>query len=240
MPRRAKALTPVLILLGTVALAGSGFVPWWSRNYRDPLTGPKTVTVMGSDVIAGLVPMALVMAAGWAAAALSRGLVRRVIGLVVAATALAAAAWALTGAGHIPVDALAAGLTRPAEAVGPATRMLTGVGLAVIGGLAGAVGGVLLSVSRGRQRAAAGGYDVHHAPAARRAEARREAAQVTTADPDDPSQLWRALDVGLDPTAGSAPERDARLPPQQSPRQPSGLPAEVQGDPEQAPGGGCR
>lgn len=207
-------------LLGAVLVGASAFAPWWRREYLDALTGPKIVTIDGSDINAALVPMALAMGAAWAASAISRGWARRIIGSCVALLGAATVIGAVAAAVSVPTAEFADALLRPATAVGSPQATVAGFALAVIGGLAALTGGVFVTFaaasSGGRgnssDRITASSYDVHHAPAARRAEARREASRVEATlasqraveSPLDPEQLWRSLDVGIDLTdAGS-------------------------------------
>lgn len=209
--KRGRGVATLLLLAGVALVAGSAFVPWGRRDYDDPLTGPRTVTLNGGDVLPALVPLALVILAAWAAAAISRGVLRRILGLCAGLSGLAVVAVAPAVAWRLPGEEFAALLRRPAEAMGEAQPVLWGVSLAVIGAVCACIGGLWTAVARGAARSRGAGYDAHDAPAARREAARREAHGQAPATSMEAAaeRWWRAMDVGVDPTdSGLTPGHD--------------------------------
>lgn len=216
---RGTGTAAALLLLGAALIAGAAFAPWGGRDYHDALTGPLTITLTGGDVLPALVPVALVILAAWAASAISRGVLRRILAWCAALAAFGIAVAALMTAWQLPDDEFTRQLRRPAEALGAAHTLIWGVLLAGLGGLMAAAGGALLATSRSAARSPRGAYDAHAAPAARREAAAREAVARLAAAGQAPAagsdtrqgaapvsdevaaeQLWRSLDVGVDPT----------------------------------------
>lgn len=225
---RRRGLAVLLVLLGAAGSAGGAFLPWWRRAYRDPLSGDVTVTVDGADVAVALVPLAFVAVAALAAAMISRGMTRRLLGVVVALAAAAAGVSALVAATHVPSDEFAAALLRPATPLEAPQIAWAAVLLVVVAALAGVAGGVLVASSARRvdARGRLSG-SVYRTPAARRDAARSAAVAETSTghggaagdaggpgprdaaearDQPDTGAWWQALDAGVDPTDdGAAP-----------------------------------
>jgi uncharacterized membrane protein (TIGR02234 family) len=212
-----RSSTAALLIVGAALVAASAFTPWWHRNFLDPLTGPRTVAVDGTAVAAGLFPLALVALAGLAAALASRGAVRRIVAVAIAAAGAGSVAAALVAAASSPDAALTGALTRPADAVSAARLFLLAPMLAVLGGLLIVAGGVLMIGWRDRPRTVGGAYSPPAAQrdAARRAAARRAhgvgGAQHAGAVPVDRAEWWRSLDAGIDPTDDAASDAGGRL-----------------------------
>lgn len=206
-----RGLATLLVLLGGLSAAGAAFLPWWRRAYHDPLTGDLHVSIDGGDVAVAVVPLALVAIAGLAAAMISAGVVRLVVGLMIAAAGLGTIGAAVVASTHLPTAEFAARLIRPAVATSAVEVIWPAIALAVIAGFLQASGGALVARDRGRRRATTVAYS---APAARRDAVRREAthrepatgamqpqaAQRPAANASDPAEWWRYLDAGVDPT----------------------------------------
>jgi uncharacterized membrane protein (TIGR02234 family) len=219
---RRRGLAALLVLLGAAGSAGGAFLPWWRRAYRDPLSGDMTVAVDGADVAVALVPLAFVAVAALAAAMISRGMMRRLLGVVVALAAAAAGACALLAATLVPSAVFAAALLRPATPLEAPQVAWAPVLLAVAAALAGVAGGVLVAYDAGRVDASGRlSGTVYRTPAARRdaarsavaAEASQERGGVAgdaggqgrrdstgARDQPDIGAWWQALDAGVDPT----------------------------------------
>ena len=193
---RQLGLLVLLALLGAALAAVASGLTWWSAAYQDPLTGSVVLTAAGATCVPALIPLALVALAGLGAALATRGLPRRLVGVVVLACGVTIgvlAAMSLTG----PPAALAGSLTRPADPVGGPVLHPVGPWLAVIGGAALLAAGVLIALGVGARQALGSRYD---APAGKAAAARM------AAEPTDPGDWWKALDAGGDPTATSSTE----------------------------------
>ncbi len=193
---RHRLAAPVAALAGASCLVGAAAMPWWTRHYRDPLTGPVSAALRGSALVPALVPIALVVVAGLGAALLTRGVPRRIIGAAVALAGLAVMALSVAAAAQPDADRFAAELKRPADAVGAAAQNIGGPLLALLGGALAALAGLVIVIARSPVARRASAYE---SPAARRARARMTARPESAAA--DGAELWRALDAGIDPTA---------------------------------------
>ncbi|MEO7127158.1 MAG: Trp biosynthesis-associated membrane protein [Nakamurella sp.] len=219
---RRRGLPALIVLLGAALSASAAFMPWWQRSYHDPLTGELRVTIDGGAVAVALVPLALVVLAGLGAALISRGIVRRIVGIVVAAAGVGSIVATAIAGTHHPDAEFAARLIRPAAPISAAEVVWAALILSVVGGVAEAVGGVLVARGSGRDRVSSVTYSP---PAVQREAAQREATQravarqsatrvvapnpseaidensvETAADATDPAEWWRSLDAGVDPT----------------------------------------
>lgn len=207
---------PLVAIGGAGLLVGAAAMPWWTRGYRDPLTGSVRVTLSGSQLVPALVPLALVVVAGLGAGLLTRGIARRIIGTAVSAAGLAAVVLASTAAAEPDAARFSAQLTRPAEAVAAAEPHVGGLVIAVAGGVLAALAGIVVMIARAPTGARTSAYE---SPSARREQARAAAApgapgargtdgpphpaagaDTAGVETADGSQLWRALDAGIDPT----------------------------------------
>jgi hypothetical protein len=162
------------LLLGALALWGASRLTW-SAEFRDGgVRGTLLHRETGEQRAPALVPLALLALAGVAGVVATGGWARRALGVVLA-LAGAAAVW--SGVAGVRFGGYAAGL--------PVTEMFLGRGLAVLGGILAAAGG--LAAVKGAGRAARLGAK-YAAPATRK----------KARDPD--SDLWEALSEGEDPT----------------------------------------
>ncbi|MBN9609427.1 MAG: Trp biosynthesis-associated membrane protein [Actinobacteria bacterium] len=201
---RRRLAAPVAALAGAGCLVGAAAMPWWTRHYRDPLTGPVSAALRGSALVPALVPIALVVLAGLGAALLTRGVPRRIIGAAVALAGVAVMALSVVAAAQPDADRFAAELKRPADAVGAAAQNIGGPLLAVLGGVLAALAGVVIVIARGPVARRTSAYE---SPAARRARARMTTRPDSAAAVDG-AELWRALDAGIDPTAADPDDID--------------------------------
>lgn len=176
------------LLLAVAAVGGfvTGAQPWWSA-----LTPGRAVPISGVDSAAGL-PQALaaVTAAGLLLSLTLRGWGRVVLGGVLAAA----------GVGGIVL-----GVVSPEPTGEVVARLVQQVSLDPVtaldrgwGGYGFAVAGVLATLG-GLGLVVAGRGEPGRADRFRRT---RETRLRNTAPDDDPLEVWRALDAGLDPTAG--------------------------------------
>jgi uncharacterized membrane protein (TIGR02234 family) len=181
---RARALVPGL-LGGLLALV-TGAQPWWRASAEG-----VAVAFSGTETTAGLAQaLGVVALAGWLLV-----LVLRTRGRQVVATLLA-----LAGAGIVLVGAL-----RPQPSAAAVRSQVREVSLAdqfalastgwsygyAATGLLVLAGGVLVLLTAGRWP--------------QRADRFSRAAPVATTAADEPAEVWRAQDAGLDPTVGSGP-----------------------------------
>ena len=194
--RRPVAVVAALVLVGAAACAGAAALTWWTAEYVDPLTGPLTLTATGADCLPELVPVALVALAGFGACLATQGWVRRLVGVILLAGGLLVAIRAAIAMGGAPVT-LTSGLVRPADPAGPAELHVVGPILALVGGVLLAVAGGLVAAGRGGRRRLGSRYE---APAAASTRGSGPAS-------DDPSDWWKALDAGTDPTDPAAANR---------------------------------
>jgi uncharacterized membrane protein (TIGR02234 family) len=168
---------------------------WQSvRILRPRPLADQFLAVSGRTLNAAPTALALVALAGVVAVVASRGLVRRAVGLVVAASGVALVAYSLLGSGAISVaraQSLARAKHSAQVALGwqvhthPAWPVLS----AVSGGLV-VVAGVAVLLRGHRWGGLSARYD---APSAAASQTRGDAA------------LWNALDRGDDPTASGSP-----------------------------------
>ncbi len=213
--RRRPAVLALLIVAGAAAAVLAGSLTWWRQQHLDALAGSITTTATGSQTDALLVPAALVGLAGFGAALATTGLLRRLVGLLLLLGGGVTAVLAVIGAISAPARLLTS-LPRPAESSSASTAQPIGAALGTLGGLLIAVSGILLVVGYGARRALGSRYD---APTSRRSTAAEPIEPAPSgrgkdpaADADASAQWWKALDAGLDPTAG-APGGQSRTTP---------------------------
>ncbi|WP_372669004.1 Trp biosynthesis-associated membrane protein [Amycolatopsis kentuckyensis] len=164
----------VALLLGALALWGASRLTWFAEFRDGGVRGTVLYRETGEQRATALVPLALLALAGVAGVIATGGWARRVLGVVLALAGVAAV-WA--GVSGAKFSGFADGL--------PVTEMLLGRGLAVLGGILVAAGG--LAAVKGAGKAARLG--ARYAAPATRKKAR---------DPD--AELWEALSEGEDPT----------------------------------------
>ncbi|MCR6488170.1 Trp biosynthesis-associated membrane protein [Amycolatopsis sp. OK19-0408] len=165
----------VALLLGALALWGASRLTWFAEFRDGGVRGTVLHSETGEQRSTALVPLALLALAGVAGLVATGGWMRRVLGVVLALAGVAAV-W--SGVAGVKFSGWADGL--------PVTEMLLGRGLAVLGGILVAAGG--LAAVKGAGKAARLGAK-YAAPATRK----------KVRDPD--AELWEALSEGEDPTA---------------------------------------
>lgn len=193
--RRGRALGLVAVLaVGGAALAAiAASLTWWSADYLDSLSGSLTIAVSGATALPELIPLALVALAGFGAALATNGVLRRLVGVVIAVCGAVIVLRSAMLFGAAPA-ALVDDLTRPADPVGDGQLHPLGPLLGVVGGLLLAAAGVLVALGIGARQRLGARYDAPGRSAA--------AAPVATAaeKPTDQADWWKALDAGADPT----------------------------------------
>ena len=149
-------------VVGAVAMAAAAGLTWWSQPFDDSLTGRIDAEASGAAALPELVPVALVVLAGLGATLATRGVARRLVGLLLAAAGLLVVVRSVVAL-STPPAALAGQLVRPADAAAPATGHPVGPLLALLGALAVTAAGVLVLLGRGagRRRALGARYERH-------------------------------------------------------------------------------
>ncbi|MFI9453198.1 Trp biosynthesis-associated membrane protein [Amycolatopsis sp. NPDC052450] len=180
-PPSKKAKRPLWIavvglLLGAVALWGSSRLVWFAEFRDGGVRGTVLYTETGSQRAVALIPLALLALAGTAGLIATGGWPRRVLGVVLAVSGVAAV-WIGVAGGS--VSGFADGL--------PVAQMLGARGLAILGGILVTAGGLAAIKGAGRMPRLGAKYS---APGAKKRAAK---------DPE--TELWEALSEGEDPTA---------------------------------------
>lgn len=178
-PKRSHRLmwtVVVALLASAAALWGSSKLTWFAE-YRDAgVRGTVLHTENGADHAGSLVPVAALAVAGIAGIVATGGWPRRLLGTLLAIAGVVAC-WSA-------VDGLRLGGYADGVPVG---QILTGRGLALVGGLV-LVAGAVLAIARARTMPRLG---ARYAPPATRRRA-----------DDADTDLWHALSEGEDPTTG--------------------------------------
>jgi len=195
---RHLAVPAILALAGAGLAAIAAALTWWSADYSDPLTGALTVTATGSSCVPELVPLALVGLAGFGAALATRGLARRLVGVVIGLCGVAIAVLSGLQFSNAPAS-LVTQLTRPADPVGAAALHPLGPALGVLAGMLLAAAGTLVLLGLGARRRLGSRYDAPTRSAGRAATPAQNRAAADSAEVD-PADWWKALDAGADPT----------------------------------------
>ncbi|MCM6773224.1 TIGR02234 family membrane protein [Nocardia sp. CDC159] len=217
-PRRYPIGPVLLLAVAAVALWGSSRLTWVTLTSSDGLTEPRTRHLNGGLWFGALTPLALVLLASVAAVLATRGWLRRLVGVIVAVVAAAAAvpgAAMLAHRGNV-TERAATLAELPARArVDQVTTATFPALLSVLGALAAFAAGVLLARMPETTARLSGKYDnpvFRRAAAAEQvAERQAKAARRQSDTPDRPADqaasgqlservLWDALDAGADPT----------------------------------------
>lgn len=183
--RRSYALTLAACLVGSV-LAAYAVTRTWSLTLtpRTGMTDLRTART-GTDAAPWVIGLALVALAGTGALLATRGIVRRVLGGLLALCGLGVAAGAIVGRATVDPGTAGSGATGWAIAC-------------VAGGLIIALGGVAAARLGHRWPTMSARYDRKSvAPAQYRAAPRTDPALA----PADNRAAWEALDRGDDPTS---------------------------------------
>lgn len=222
---RQLGLVAVLAVAGAALAAAAAALTWWTAQYVDPLTGALTVTASGATCVPELIPLALVSLAGFGAALATRGVLRRIVGAVIALCGIAVAVRSAMLFGSTPA-ALVGDLTRPADPVGAAQLHPFGPALGVLAGLLLAGAGVLVLIGIGARQAMGSRYErrgtralTRQGPVADGSTTSDRVSGVGSATvseesaAQDQGDWWKALDAGDDPTANSTPDSADGTPP---------------------------
>jgi uncharacterized membrane protein (TIGR02234 family) len=197
-----RAVAAALILVGAALVAFAATRIWWTADYPGTPVGTYRTSATGSDTLPELIPVALVALAGWGAALATKGIWRRVIGALVGVVGAVVAVRVALQWAHPPLDQLGRTPFVVGAAVDP-VRHPWPMLLAAVGGLLILAGGVLVIVAAGSARLSAR-YD--RFPVSGRPDPVGSPAVIGTAaaaaaeSGSDGSDLWKALDAGLDPT----------------------------------------
>lgn len=209
--KRPKPIAAVLLLaLAAGLLWVASRMTWVSIEVTSELGAPRSLDLNGGTWFGALTPLALALVATIAAVFATHGLLRRLVGVIVAVLAAVAA---------VPEYALLRGQGKTAERAGrlaelrdwehvvnAQTATLPAV-VALVGAIAAFIAGLLLVRMPQDSARMSGKYDN---PAVRRAAATAEVAHKRAAESGShpaPSEqlsgrvLWDALDAGDDPTA---------------------------------------
>lgn len=202
-PRSTAVPRTLLLAVAAAALWGSSRMTWVRLTSSDGKTLERTTDIVGSTWSAAMTPLALALLAAVAASFAVRGWAVRVVGLLVAAVAIAVAVPAIQ---LIVSGASADRAADLAELSGHPEQLATDVVilpalLALLGALAAIAAAILLVRTPSARGGLSSKYDN---PAARReAAAQLGSAEGRPADePVTQRMLWDALDAGEDPTAG--------------------------------------
>jgi uncharacterized membrane protein (TIGR02234 family) len=193
---RRLRVAQLLLLLAALGLWGASRLTWVSLTSADGLGQPRSVALTGADWSTGLVPLALLLAAVAVAALAVRGVLLRVLALLLAAS-VAAVGYLGVSQWVIPdVRPRAAELSElPMHTLVAVDRHYPGAVLTLVAALLGLAAAVLLL----RAASAASAGDGRYAsPGARRDDAARAADAQT---PMSERMMWDAIDEGHDPTA---------------------------------------
>jgi hypothetical protein len=173
-PKRPLWIVSVALLLGSGALWGASRMTW-SAGFRDAgVRGMVLETKTGADQAVALVPLAVLALAGVAGMVATGGWPRRILGVVLAVSGVAACWVAFAGQRW----------TGFPDGV-PSGEIFTGHAIAVAGGILVILGGLLGIKGAGRMPRLGARYS---APGAKRAA------------PDPDTEMWEALSEGEDPT----------------------------------------
>jgi uncharacterized membrane protein (TIGR02234 family) len=166
----------MLLALAAAALYASTKLTWSFSLRQTDFRGVVADKLDGAQRETALVPLAFVQLAAVAAAVATRGVIRRIVGVVVSLFGLLTIWVALKDIGEA-FGSHVAGY--------PTAQVLAGHGLATLGGLLGLFAGVLLTIHASRYAGMGGQYS-------------SSKQQRTTVDKQ--AKLWQELSSGQDPT----------------------------------------
>ncbi|WP_144209122.1 TIGR02234 family membrane protein [Mycobacterium tilburgii] len=208
-PGRSARLTigiaQLLLVVGAAALWTSARMPWVVIRSFDGLGPPKNVTLSGGTWSAALLPLALLLLTTAIAALAVRGWALRMLAGLLAVASLAigylgVGLWVLPDVAVRGTELAHVSLTTPVGS----ERRYWGAGIVVAAAVCTLVAAVLLMRSAS-DAAARRSTDKYAAPAARRANVKRDGAPgVMLEEPGSAGMsermIWDALDEGHDPT----------------------------------------
>ncbi|WP_415976844.1 TIGR02234 family membrane protein [Rhodococcus sp. 077-4] len=214
--RRGSAAAPVaLLVVAAACLWGASRMTWVRVTSFDGLGESRTDDLLGSTWAAATTPLALVLVAAVAASFAVRGWASRVLALLIAAVAVAAAIPAvrlLTAGASDSEAASLAELPARAEVSMTDVSVLPAI-VTLLGALCALVAAVVSIRKTFGPQVLSSKYD---APAVRRDEVARRARRIAsgTGGQDEGEDLtermlWDALDAGEDPTDESGTPRSS-------------------------------
>ncbi|NLU82983.1 TIGR02234 family membrane protein [Rhodococcus sp. HNM0569] len=208
----SAALAVVLLAVAALCLWSSSRMTWVDVTSADGLGEERATAVEGGTWVAALTPLALALLAAVAASFAVRGWALKVVALLVALVAVAAAIPSIDLVVSGTTDERAGSLAElPARAEVTGTVVHIGPAvLAIVGAVAALAAAVALAL---RPRAKSGLSSKYAAPAARK-DAATEQVRAGGDEPVTQRMLWDALDAGEDPTtdastASASPEARA-------------------------------
>lgn len=189
-----RALIPLLVVLGAASTAGGALPRWWTVHWTHPLLGAQTSTFTGRQVSPALFALALVAIAGIGAVAAARGVLRRIVGALLAAVGGLTLVAVVSALSSLPTT-LVHDANPQVERIVGGDRSLIGPLFGCLGGLLVLAGGVLVLAGGFAGRGMGGRFD--RGPAS----VEPTATASAPAEPeDDAAALWKSLDAGDDPT----------------------------------------
>lgn len=199
-----RALVPLLVVLGAASIAGGALPRWWTVHWTHPLLGAQTATFTGRQVSPALFALALVAVAGIGAVAAARGVLRRIVGALLAAVGALTVVAVVSALSSIPAT-LVHDANPQVERIVGGDRNLIGPLFGCLGGLLVLAGGLLVLAGAFAGRGMGGRFDRGPVPA------EPTAGGSTPAQPepeDEAAALWKSLDAGDDPTGAGGDVRD--------------------------------
>lgn len=174
--RHTRMIANLGLLLGALTAGLAAMMPWWNGS-AEVIPGAVDTPTPAGQALCGV--LAGVIVAGWLLSATLPARARQVTAVLLALVGLIMMWAAFTGPGEAP-DASLVGDVAPHQPTGWHWAALPGGMLTVAGAVAMVIG----------------------APSWRRRADRfdRQAPETISPD-DDPADLWKAMDAGLDPTA---------------------------------------
>lgn len=209
-PRTGRGRVPLLLVLGVALLAGGALTRWWTVEWVQPLQGPRADGVTGRQAAPALLALALVAVAGLGAAAAVRGVGRRLIGVLIAATGVGGIVAVVLAVTEVPESVIREAHPQVERVLG-GTVQIVGPLICGLGAVALLAGGLLVLGGRFGGRGMGDRFDrtpvAAAAAAATSAPGRPAVGPAAHPAPDasaaadaDAATLWKQLDAGADPT----------------------------------------
>jgi uncharacterized membrane protein (TIGR02234 family) len=196
--RRRSMIAVLLLAVAAVCLWGASRMTWVEVTSSDGLGEERTSVLVGGTWAAALTPLALTLVAAIAASFAVKGWALRVLGVLVAVVAVAAAVPAMGLLVSGASDDEAARLAElPGRADVQSVSVHAGPAVLVLVGALAALASAVELIRRPRVRA--GLSSKYDSPGARR-DAAKKAGADSAEGPVTQRMLWDALDAGEDPT----------------------------------------
>lgn len=195
---RSRAAAPTLVVLGAVVVGGGTLPRWWTAHWVQPILGEQATGITGRQAAPALLVIALVAMAGIGAVAAARGVLRRIIGLLVAVAGILAVIAAVAGSRSLPA-AVVTDAHPQLERILGGDRSLFGPVIAAVGGVLVLVGGGLVTAGAFAGRGMGSRFDRGPRPTG-----------VVATDPRATSaQPTSAAAASADPTSADLTSADA-------------------------------